>query len=504
MVIETTAPDFNDTPRLPRWTSTEREDFFSAIARHRRAAWQVTLISHGANFAIAVIVALLMSPLLYMVAGLAFDVINLFYPTATLLKVIGSWFTPLFEAPDRSPLKIWLVLGAVAAAPGLAWMFLVVTGLRRVLQVAATYDSATSRAREPNATLLAEQRLVNVIAEMAIAASLPPPRVLIAEAPIFNAAVFGRDEASAVIVVSSDLLRTLNRNEIQGVAAHLIASIANGDMRAGLQAATTLSLFGLLNRLSTVLTDRVAFRPLWRMTLVLLRPTRASAEKLVEELSDPDARQTADPDVLQTSNPDAQQTSNPAKMNSPPQESARKGIGQLVLWLPLAGPVVLTGLFVGLVSLFALGPLMALVWRRRKYLADATAVRLTRDPDTLAGALQKMGGAQTFATWATHLCVVGGSGNSGFMKSSMVSISPALPRRLRALAKLGAHVKREPRSNAWIFLLIMSPLYALAGGVTALACFALASIIVPVTMMFTGIPYAMLHWLLRRIAGSEP
>ena len=73
------------------------------------------------------------------------------------------------------------------------------------------------------------------------------------------------------------------------------------------------------------------------------------------------------------------------------------------------GPLVMAGFFGGLVSSFVLSPLVALAWRQRKYLADSTAVRLTRNPDTLAEALQKMGpggSALDLAPWAAHLAVV--------------------------------------------------------------------------------------------------
>ena len=55
--------------------------------------------------------------------------------------------------------------------------------------------------------------------------------------------------------------------------------------------------------------------------------------------------------------------------------------------MPLYGPVVLSGFFGGMVSSVLLEPLLALVWRRRKYLADAIAVQLTRDPQALSDAL---------------------------------------------------------------------------------------------------------------------
>ena len=65
-----------------------------------------------------------------------------------------------------------------------------------------------------------------------------------------------------------------------------------------------------------------------------------------------------------------------------------------------------------------LGPLIALLWRARRYLADATAVQLTRYPDGLARALQRLGdkgAAIPGAGLAAHVFVIGpeGSQNEG-------------------------------------------------------------------------------------------
>src|SRR5581483_2300731 len=114
------------------------------------------------------------------------------------------------------------------------------------------------------------------------------------------------------------------------------------------------------------------------------------------------------------------------------------------VWLPLMGPVVITGFFAGIVNGFFLAPLVAVAWRQRKYMADATAVRLTRDPDTLAGALKALESADSkaaFASWAAHFSVIDAqSRDSGFVGGSVVPLCPSVTRRLRALRKMGAHV----------------------------------------------------------------
>ena len=76
--------------------------------------------------------------------------------------------------------------------------------------------------------------------------------------------------------------------------------------------------------------------------------------------------------------------------------------------MPLVGPVGFAGFLCGLVSTMMLEPVIALAWRARKYMADATAVKLTRNPNGLAGALVAIAnrGSTRVAPWAGHLCVV--------------------------------------------------------------------------------------------------
>ena len=59
---------------------------------------------------------------------------------------------------------------------------------------------------------------------------------------------------------------------------------------------------------------------------------------------------------------------------------------------------------------------MAMLWRTRRYLADASSVELTRNPDALARALQCLSEDNTAfdsGDWATHLFVVNPKGDSG-------------------------------------------------------------------------------------------
>src|SRR5687768_11729373 len=61
-------------------------------------------------------------------------------------------------------------------------------------------------------------------------ANLPMPEVGIYESPEVNAFATGPSKSRSLVAVSSGLLRALRQDEVEGVLAHEVAHIANGDM----------------------------------------------------------------------------------------------------------------------------------------------------------------------------------------------------------------------------------------------------------------------------------
>jgi Zn-dependent protease with chaperone function len=94
----------------------------------------------------------------------------------------------------------------------------------------------------PETATPAEQQLLNVVEEMAIAATIavPPVYVLVDEASI-NALAAGFTINDAVIAVTQGSLDQLTRDELQGVIAHEFSHILNGDM------AMNIRLMGMLH-----------------------------------------------------------------------------------------------------------------------------------------------------------------------------------------------------------------------------------------------------------------
>lgn len=75
------------------------------------------------------------------------------------------------------------------------------------------------------------QELVNTVHQYAKAANLPKmPEVGIYQAPDVNAFATGPSKSNSLVAVSTGLLGSMNKDEVDGVLAHEVAHIANGDM----------------------------------------------------------------------------------------------------------------------------------------------------------------------------------------------------------------------------------------------------------------------------------
>ncbi len=89
-----------------------------------------------------------------------------------------------------------------------------------------------------------EQKLCNIAAELAIAASMHPPQVMVLErAESINAFAAGWDEEDSVIAVTRGALDGLTRDELQGLVAHELSHLREGDTRLNMRLAGMV--FGL-------------------------------------------------------------------------------------------------------------------------------------------------------------------------------------------------------------------------------------------------------------------
>lgn len=236
--------------------------------------------------------------------------------------------------------------------------------------------------RPVNPSDLEERQLANIVGEMAIAGGVPEPRVLLMEGESVNAGAAGN--APSTVFVSRRLLDQLDRDETQGVLGHLLASIANGDLRIASGVLTVLQTLGFFMTLMDVPFSPRARQAISSLVCYLFR--RGNSDASVE------AHRAASKLMLslQPEGMNDMLAFMERMLNLPlPLGPFNKVVGSLLLMLLM--PLILSRLagFItySMLTLFVLGPFIAFAIRARRRLADATAVQLTRNPDGLARAL---------------------------------------------------------------------------------------------------------------------
>lgn len=85
---------------------------------------------------------------------------------------------------------------------------------------------------------LDEKKLCNIVSELEIAASLPVPQVMVLDrVDSINAFAAGWNQDDAVIAVTRGALDRLSRDELQGLVAHELSHLKEGDTRLNMRLA---------------------------------------------------------------------------------------------------------------------------------------------------------------------------------------------------------------------------------------------------------------------------
>jgi Zn-dependent protease with chaperone function len=178
--------------------------------------------------------------------------------TRSLIPLILVSVVPVFLASYVPGLLIYVFIAVYTQSRAMLsrldwWMpdvFLVTTAVTLVMLVTAglikTYqlskggravaESMNARAVRYHQASPRERQLLNVVAEMALAAGIPMPRVyILEEEPAINAFAAGYTPRDAVVVVSRGCLEELDRDELQAVVAHEVSHILNGDTRLNMR-----------------------------------------------------------------------------------------------------------------------------------------------------------------------------------------------------------------------------------------------------------------------------
>ncbi|MFZ4775358.1 MAG: M48 family metallopeptidase [Terrimicrobiaceae bacterium] len=224
-----------------------------------------------------------------------------------------------------------------------------------------------------------ETRLINVVEEMSIASGVPVPEIFVLEDTTINAFAAGHGPGDTAIGVTRGCIDRLSRDELQGVIGHEFSHILNGDMKLNIR------LIGILNGiLLLTLIGGILLR------LGVYSPRSSSSE-----------------------------------------DGKSKAAGFFIF---MSSGLALY--LIGWIGVFFGKLIKAAVSRQREFLADASSVQFTRNPEGLAGALAKISKFSSRiesprAEEASHMFFGNGIGDSWL---SLFATHPPIEERIEEIA----------------------------------------------------------------------
>lgn len=112
---------------------------------------------------------------------------------------------------------------------------LIVSAIVLIIYVPLTYKTASAQVlRMAGAKEIQKEdhpMLYNIVEDLAMVARIPTPKIYIVNDPTPNAFATGIKPEKGAVAFTTGLLERLNREELEGVAAHEIAHIRNYDIR---------------------------------------------------------------------------------------------------------------------------------------------------------------------------------------------------------------------------------------------------------------------------------
>ena len=133
-------------------------------------------------------------------------------------------------------------------AAGIGWLG--IFGIVAIIASLASYytgDRVVLGASKARPVTAAEQpQLINVVTELALAAGIPMPAVYLIDDTAPNAFATGRDPRHASIAITTGLLEKLDREELQGVVGHELSHVRNFDIRYSLLVGVLVGMVALV------------------------------------------------------------------------------------------------------------------------------------------------------------------------------------------------------------------------------------------------------------------
>ena len=296
-------------------------------------------------------------------------------------------------------LLLGYIIGIAFAGPNGGFIGLIIATAVWLLLTLISFSSgdqillASSKAKRVDHDV--HPQLFNVVEEMSIASGLPMPKVYIINDPAPNAFATGRTPEKASVAVTAGLLGRLNRDELQGVIAHEMSHILHRDILFVTMAGIMLG--------SIVLLSQVFLRGMFYSSMTGSRRRYSGGGK-------------------------------------------GGGQAQLIMLVIAIAAAILAPIMAHLLY-FALS-------RRREYLADAGGARLTRYPEGLASALEKIANdpAPQLASAnkvTAPMYIVNPFKKKGMKLSDLSSTHPPISERVKILRTMTGGASFKDYSNAY-------------------------------------------------------
>ena len=274
-------------------------------------------------------------------------------------------------------LSIWW--GQATGNGSSAILIIVIAGLYATFQYFAAGSLAVMMSGARQIEKKDNPRLWNIVENLAITEGMPMPKVYIVEDPAPNAFATGRDPKHAIVAATTGLLAIMDDSELEGVMAHEMSHVKNYDIRV------STIVFGLVSAIG-MLADMAMRMAFW------------------------------------------------GSMFSGGDDDDRRDNGGFAII------TLVVGIVASLIA-FLIGPLVqAAVSRQREYLADATGAEITRYPEGLARALQKLADygrpMRRKSSAMAHLYIADPI-KPGIVERAF-STHPPIPDRIARLKKIGA------------------------------------------------------------------
>lgn len=347
-----------------------------------------------------------------------FAVAVIFIMTAIYFAVTAGVY--FYHAKVNRPIAPELLsVARLAWTTGIVLPLIFCGSLWRITQLRRNGGAGVAKAMggrqiNPSTKRPQERKLMNVVEEMAIASGTPLPAVyLLDREPGINAFAAGFTLDDAVVGVTQGAIEQLDRDELQGVIAHEFSHILNGDM-------------GLSTKLSG-----------WIFGIVMLTVLGRGFKALICGGSGSSRRSGGGLYV-----------GGVGRRRGGGGGNSKGNGGALILAIIIVAVLVT---IIGFIGEFFARLIQAAVSRQREYLADASAVQFTRNPEGIGNALRRIGGSGSRMSHpqASEFA------HAFFSKSlrsevSFLATHPPLPKRIGRVLKdwQGDYLKPRPRPKA--------------------------------------------------------